>query len=274
MATSPSSPRLPTAWLAARLIAHPRWHPPVGNRACAMHPFLRAEDRCDRCGQPFCAACLQTIERWRICSACLAWLLQERRGLTWRERWQRQPEFRTGILATVAIAVVATVVIVLAGGVLGPSAASTAGATQRSACLERYPSRSRLYILGGTSLSEAVPATVELRNCGFRPGERFSAEARIDGAMNVRGVHNLLVGGAGGRASAEGEVRATIAIPSHAQFPYPGQFDLHLRVVGEQGSVATRDMHGGEGVLPVSGPCPPAPNPCQSGQGRPPTNPD
>lgn len=274
MAVSPSSPKLPANWLAPRLIARPRWHPPVGNRACDVHPFVRAVDRCDRCGHPFCAACLQTLQRWRICTACLAWLHQERRGLTWRERWQRRPEVRAGILAALAIATVAAVVVLLAAGVLGQPAASTAAAAQRSACLEHYPDRGRLYILGGTSLSESVPATVELRNCGFQSGERFTAEARIDGFTNGHGVRNLLVGSASGRATAEGEVRVTIAIPSHQQFPYPGAFDLHLRVVGEQGSLASRDVHAGEIVVPVSGPCPPAPYPCQPGLGRPATEPN
>ncbi|MGI8916533.1 MAG: hypothetical protein ACR2JY_22635 [Chloroflexota bacterium] len=74
MVTSPGSHKLPANWLA----------PPVGNRACDVHPFVRAEDHCDRCGYPFCAVCLPTAERWRICTARLVCLQRERRGLAWR----------------------------------------------------------------------------------------------------------------------------------------------------------------------------------------------
>jgi hypothetical protein len=263
-------------WLAARLIARPRWHPPVGNRACSVHPFLRATDRCDRCGQPFCAACLQHVERWRICRECLAQLTQERTGPTLAVRRDRWRQTRPSLLAALVIGLVLTAIIVLATGVLGHAGApgTVAGAAQRSGCLEQYSDRGRLYVLGGFSLSESVPTSVTLRNCAFQPGESFQIEARIDGAMNEHGVHNLLVGGASGRADAEGELMATVAIPSHAVFAYPGAFDLHLRAVGKQGSIASRDLHGGERVVPAGSPCPSAPRACPPGYGRPAKSPN
>ncbi|MGI8913787.1 MAG: hypothetical protein ACR2JY_08385 [Chloroflexota bacterium] len=271
--------RLTADCLAPRLIARPRWHPPVGNRACNVHPFLRATDRCDRCGQPFCATCMQHVERWRICRDCLTWLIQERTGPTAPVRQDRWRQARPSLLAALAIGLVLTATITLATGVLGQadSTSTVAGAAQRSGCLEQYPDRGRLYVLAGVSLSESVPATIELRNCGFQPGERFQVEARIDGARrDYHGVRNLLVGSVTGQADQEGAVHATVTIPSHDTFIYPGAFDLHLRASGEQGSVASRDIHGGEIVVPFAtvGPCPPAPQPCPPGYGRPASSPD
>jgi hypothetical protein len=272
----PSDRILTADWLAARLIARPRWHPPVGNRACSVHPFLRATDRCDRCGQPFCADCLQHVARWRICRDCLAWLIRERSGPSPAVRRDRWREARPSVLAALVIGLVLTAIIVLATGVLGQADApgTVAGAGQRSGCLEQYPDRGRLYVLGGFSLSESVPASITLRNCGFQPGESFQVVARIDGAMNEHGVHNLLVGSASGQADAEGQLKATVTIPSHADFPFPGAFDLHLRATGEQGSIASRDLHGGEIVAPAASPCPPAPRACPPGYGRPARSPD
>jgi len=262
--------------LAERLISRPRWHPPVGNRACSAHPFLPAVDRCDRCGQPFCAGCLRHVARWRICRACLALLVQERAGPSPQARQDRRRHMVPSLLAAVVIGLLFAATITLATGLLGAAgrASTVAGTAQRSSCLQRYPDRGRLYVVGGVSLSEPVPATVELRNCGFQPGERFQVDARIDGAMDGHGVRNLLVGSASGPATSEGEIQVTVHIPNHARFPYPGAFDLHLRATGEQGSLASRDIHGGEIVVPVTGPCPPAPQPCPPGRGRPASSPD
>jgi hypothetical protein len=152
----------PAAWLAERLIARPRWHPPVGNRACSVHPFLPAVDRCDRCGQPFCADCLQHVARWRI---------------------------------------------------------------------------------GIGSGAHGLP------------------------------VPTVLAGTVAGRADPQGELRATIAIANRVRSAY-GAFDLHLRATGDQGSLASRDIHGGEIVVPVTSPCPPAPQPCPPGFGRPARSPN
>src|SRR5487761_1172145 len=40
-----------------------------------------------------------------------------------------------------------------------------AGAAERASCLARYPDRGRLYVVGGVSLSEPVPARIVLRTC-------------------------------------------------------------------------------------------------------------
>ena len=269
---------MPAAWLAERLISRPRWHPPVGNRPCSVHPFLRAVDRCDRCGQPFCADCLQHLARWRICRACLALLVQERAGPSPQARQDRRRHLLPSLLATIVIGFLFAGTVALATGLLGRAgrASTVAGAAQRSSCLQRYPDRGRLYVVGGVSLSEPVPATVALRNCGFQPGERFQVEARIGIGSGAHGlpVPTLLAGTITGRADPQGELRATIAIASRIRSAYGGAFDLHLRATGEQGSLASRDIHGGEIVVPVTGPCPPAPQPCPPGFGRPARSPN
>lgn len=268
---------LPTAWLAERLIARPRWHPPVGNRPCSVHPFLRAVDRCDRCGRPFCAGCLHHVARWRICTDCLALLVQERDGPSPQARQDRARRLRPSLLAAVVIGLLFAGTVALAAGLLGLGGATStvAGAARRSGCLEQYPDRGRLYVVGGVSLSEGVPATVELRNCGFQPGERFQVEARIGIGSGAHGrpVPTLLAATVSGQADAQGELRAVIAIPNRVRSAY-GAFDLHLRATGDQGSLASREIHGGEIVVPVTSPCPPAPQPCPPGFGRPARSPD
>lgn len=65
-------------WLAARMLERPRWHVPVVGYRCGEHPERPAQDRCDRCGRPFCADCLKHVRRWRACHACLVTLRRER----------------------------------------------------------------------------------------------------------------------------------------------------------------------------------------------------
>lgn len=45
----------------SELIERPRWHVGVEQRDCRFHPATGAVDRCDRCSEPYCAACLQEV---------------------------------------------------------------------------------------------------------------------------------------------------------------------------------------------------------------------
>ena len=217
------------------------------------------------------------MARWRICQACLALLVQEREGPSPQARLDRRRQLRPSLLAAVVIGLLFAGTVALASGLLGRAgrASMVASAAQRGSCLQRYPDRGRLYIVGGVSLSEPVPAAVVLRNCGFQPGERFQVEARIGIGSGAHGlpVPTLLAATVTGQADPHDELRATINIPNHIRSAY-GAFDLHLRATGEQGSIASRVIHGGEIIGPVTSPCPPAPHPCPPGFGRPARSPN
>lgn len=99
--------RVDRDWLATRMVERPRWHVPVLGHRCSEHAERMAQDRCDRCGRPFCPDCLQHLQRWRVCSACLVTLQRERSFQTIPQRLRRGKA--EGIAAFV-------IVLVFAGG--------------------------------------------------------------------------------------------------------------------------------------------------------------
>lgn len=117
-------------WLAARLLARPRWHVPVTGHMCSEHQERVAQDRCDRCGRPFCNDCLQHVQRWRACGACLATLRRERFLQTFPQRLRRG---RVEFVASVVIVLLLLGVAGLIQHLLGSAAsdASLAAAARR-----------------------------------------------------------------------------------------------------------------------------------------------
>jgi hypothetical protein len=90
-------------WLAVRMLERPRWHVPVVGYRCSEHPERPAQDRCDRCGRPFCHDCLHHLRRWRACHACLLTLQRERLFQSLPQRLRRG--MAEGIAALVIVLV-------------------------------------------------------------------------------------------------------------------------------------------------------------------------
>ena len=166
-------------WLAARLLDRPRWHVPVAGRMCSEHPERAAQDRCDHCGQPYCAACLQAVERWRLCSACLTSLGHERAGQPLRERLRG---FWPALLTTVIFgALFAGGVQVINRGVAGSTTSGNLiGTTDQVACLQKYPDPGKLYVVGGLP-GGFPPAQLVLQNCHVQPHEAVRVVGSIVG---------------------------------------------------------------------------------------------
>lgn len=231
--------RAASQWLETRLIAVPRWHPSAERQPCTIHLATPAVDRCDRCGQPFCAACLQAVERWRICRACLARLERERAGTPLRERLRA---FWPAALAALIVGVLLT------GGMLAinrgtgsmAAGASLAGSAKKIGCLQAYPDRARLYVVGGLPLFGSPPEHLVLENCDFQPGEG----ALVAGGISGYDVHGQpfseKLGPARGEVGDDGVLVVTVAIPTPTRFE--GTYRITLQATGTAGSAAVAHL--------------------------------
>jgi hypothetical protein len=139
-------------WLGSRLIERPRWHVSVERRFCSEHPERPAEDRCDRCGRPFCSACLLNLERWRVCRVCLATLRRERFLQTIPQRLRRG---RTELVAAVLIVLLIIGVAGLIQHLLGDAASDDS-----LAAAAKHVSRAAA-VVPNTELGEAPTLRLE-----------------------------------------------------------------------------------------------------------------
>jgi hypothetical protein len=235
-----------------RLIASARWHRPVDRKSCAVHLATPAVDRCDRCGQPFCADCLTHLERWRVCGVCLARLLRERAGPPLQERWHT---FWPPLLAALIFAAV------LVGGVLAidrgtagaVGAGNLIGTTGQVACLQRYPDPGKLYVVGGLALYGYPPAQLVLTNCHVQPQEAVRVQGSIAG-YDVHGQRfSLPLAPVTAEGGANGVLVVTLPVPDPWRFQ--GSYEIRVMASGHEGSAASAILNA-EGNLaqPKGGP--------------------
>lgn len=174
-------------WLASRLIERSRWRVPVERRPCTRHPELAAEDRCDRCGQPLCAGCLDHLERWRVGTTGLGRLRQERRGTPLR---QRLIGARRDVAALLAIGgLLVGMLVVISRGIgcgggdaaLG-NAAHTIGPkvllAQQMSAPTAIPASLHLQV---PLASASPPAQIVLGGAGFQPDEQVHLTGTLSG---------------------------------------------------------------------------------------------
>jgi hypothetical protein len=225
-----------TEWLAARLIGRPRWHLPVAGRMCGVHPERRGQDRCDRCGQPFCAACLHSVGRWRICAACVTWLGRERAGTPLRERLR---PFWSALVATVIVgALLAGGVMAINRGVDGSTTyGNLIGTTDQVACLQKYPDPHKLYVVGGLPLYGYPPAQLTLKNCHVQPHEAVRVTGSIYGYDKFGQRFSLPLGPVEAEGGANGVLALTLPVPTPWRFE--GSYQMRITATGHEGSAAT-----------------------------------
>ncbi|MGI8913170.1 MAG: hypothetical protein ACR2JY_05155 [Chloroflexota bacterium] len=238
--------------IGSRLIASPRWHPPVNGRRCTIHLATPAVDRCDRCGQPCCADCLRPVQRWRLCDACMTRIARERAGTPLPER-----------LRTFWPALAATLVFgaLFVGGVLminrGASGAipggNLIGTTAQVACLQYYPDPGKLYVVGGLRLFGYPPAQLVLQNCHVQPHEAVRVQGSIWG-YDLHGQRfSLPLGPVTAEGGANGVLVVTLTVPDPKRFQ--GSYEMRITATGHEGSSASAALSA-EGNLaqPTAGP--------------------
>lgn len=223
-------------WLGLRLIESPRWHPPVNGQCCTIHLATAAVDRCDRCGQPYCAGCLQHVQRWRVCNACLSLLNRERAGPPLRERLQA---FWPALAATLVFGVL------FVGGVLainrGTAGATTfgnlIGTADQVACLQHYPDPGKLYVVGGLPFRGYPPAQLVLENCHVQPHEAVRVQGSIAGYDEHGQRFSLRLGPVTAQGGANGVLVVTLPIPDPRRFE--GSYEIRITATGHEGSSAS-----------------------------------
>jgi hypothetical protein len=215
-------------WLAVRMLERPRWHVPVLGYRCSEHPGRPAQDRCDRCGQPFCA------------------------GPPLQERWHT---FWPPLLAALVFAAV------LVGGVLAidrgtagaVGAGNLIGTTGQVACLQRYPDPGKLYVVGGLAMYGYPPAQLVLTNCHVQPQEAVRVQGSIAG-YDVHGQRfSLPLGPVTAEGGANGVLVVTLPVPDPLRFQ--GSYEIRVTASGHEGSAASAILDA-EGNLaqPTAGP--------------------
>lgn len=220
-----------------RLIERPRWHVAVEQRYCHVHPASRAVDRCDRCGEPFCAACLQQVERWRVCAACVAQFRREERAGRLPARLHRM---RREIVAGISILVVLTLVVVGLQALLqsgGSNAdllrsAEIVGSKLHGGAAQQPAATLQVV---GTLSADHPPATLLVVGHGFQPGAAVTLRAEVDGpgallGQTERGQAGVTTLGAViARADGTGAISAQIAVPDAATVPAPYRIQVHAQ---------------------------------------------
>jgi len=234
------------------LIAVPRWHPSAERKPCTVHLATPAEDRCDRCGQPFCVDCLQFVGRWRICSACRIWLEHERAGTPLHERLRT---FWPALLATLMFGAL------LVGGVLainrGTAGATTSGdligTADQVACLQHYPDPGKVYVVGGLPLVGYPPAELVLENCHVQPHEAVRVQGSLSGYDEHGQRFSLPLGPVAAEGGANGVLLVRLDVPDPRRFV--GSYELRITATGHEGSNASAALNA-EGNLaqPTAGP--------------------
>ncbi len=233
-------------WLATRLLDQARWHVPVERRFCSQHAGTLAQDRCDCCGLPFCGACLSHLQRWRVCTNCLAMLRREWILHTLPQRLKRS---RAEIVAGGMLLLGFSGVAALIQHLLGP-AASDAGLARTARGLSGAPSVPEVIAqLGqpalqlkdmhaiGSHTSEQLSTDVQGRN--FRSGEVVHVVLRWRGSQDGGPVVTKAVGPLPVTANADG----TFSVYADFGDALPALPNMALEVdaTGGEGSHATLD---------------------------------
>jgi hypothetical protein len=230
-------------WLATRLLNQARWHVPIERRFCSRHAGTPAQDRCDRCGLPFCDACLSHLQRWRVCTNCLATL---RREWTLHTLPQRLKRTRAEIVAAGMLLLGFISVAALIQHLLGP-AASDAGLAQTA--LSRFgappaqatvpPGQPVLQFAGlyarGDGRREQVRTGVQGRN--FQPGEAVRVTVTWQGSRTGSPVVTEAVGPLSAVAGAAGDF--SVDADFGDALPDLPNSALVARATGSRGSHAT-----------------------------------
>ena len=234
----------------SRLIDKPRWHVGVEQRYCQVHPAFRAVDRCDRCGEPFCSACLQAVDRWRVCTACCRLFQREERSGRLPERLRR---WRGQVLVFVSIVAVLALVTLGMQAILS-GASSNAAMLQSAEVVGNKlhgapaPPLATLHV-EGTLAAAHPPATLVLTGRGFRPGEMVNVLAEVDGSGAIigpteRGQEGVTaLGVVTTTAAKDGTISAHFAVPDADKLPVPYRIQVHAR--GNRGTTADLDLHPG-----------------------------
>ena len=234
----------------SRLIEKPRWHVGVEQRYCQVHPAFCAVDRCDRCGEPFCAACLQEVERWRVCGACLRRFQREERAGQLPERLRR---LRGKVLAALGVVLVLALITIGLQALL--RGASSNGAMLQSAEIVgnklngAAPPRSATLRVEGALAADHPPATLVITGSGFQAGEVVTVKAELDGSgallgPTMRGQEGVTpLGQVTAKADKGGAVNAWIAVHDAAHSPTPYRVQVYAR--GNRGTTAALDLHPG-----------------------------
>lgn len=233
----------------SRLIERPRWHAAVEQRYCQRHPAIRAADRRDRCGEPFCAACLQALERWRVCAACLRQFRQEERADRLPERLRR---LRGEIVAGVSIVLVLALVVIGLQALLRSSAtnadmlhsAEIVGSKLNGA---PAPARQATLQFAGTLSANHSSATIVIAGRDFQAGEDVVVSAEIDGpgallGPTQRGQDGVTaLGTRTVTADHDGAITVQFGVPDAAQLPTP--YRLQVKAQGNHRSTGALDNH-------------------------------
>ena len=240
-------------WLGSRLIEKPRWHLPVERRFCAVHPASRAVDRCDRCGQPFCAGCLQHVQRWRVCHACVNQFAREAQATQLPSRWRRA---RPEVLAAAGVVAVLALLFLVVQAVVG-SAGSNVDAMRSAEIIGGKLNGGATQHVGSLRLTTslagpALPPALPIAGSGFRPGEVVKVTTEIDGpgaligatAPRQEGVHRFAP--VTTRADSRGELTVTVPLPAGTVIP--ATYRLQITATGNKGTIAALDRQGSRTV--------------------------
>lgn len=231
-----------------RLIERPRWHVGVERRYCRLHPATRAVDRCDHCGEPFCAVCLYWVERWRVCAACLHQFQREEHASRLSERLRRlggQVLTVVGIVAVLAL-VTFGLQALLRGTSSNAAMLQSAGIVGNRLHGAPAPPVATLHV-AGTLAADHSPATLVITGSGFQTGEVVTVKAELDGPGALLGstergqVGVTSLGQVTAKADKAGAINAWIAVPEAAHAPTPYRVQVYAR--GNRGTTAALDLH-------------------------------
>jgi len=234
----------------SRLIERPRWHVPIEQRYCHVHPAFRAVDRCDRCGEPFCAACLQEVERWRVCTACCRQFQREERAGRLAERLRR---LRGEVLAAVGVVLVLALVTIGMQALLRSTSSNPAMLQSAEIVGNKLngapPPRLATLQVEGTLAADHPPATLVITGHGFQASEIVTVKAELDGSgallgPTMRGQEGVTpLGQVTAKANKDGAISVWIAVHNAAQSATP--YRLQVYAGGNRMTTAALDLHPG-----------------------------
>ena len=231
----------------SKLIERPRWHVGVEQRYCRLHPATRAVDRCDRCGEPYCAACLDEVERWRVCAGCLRLLQREERARRLPERLRRlRGQVITGIGVLLVLALVTVGLQALLHGASSDATMLQSAEVVGNKLNGAPAARLATLLVAGPLAAAQPPAALDVTGSGFQPGEvvRVSAEIDVAGAIvgpTKRGDAGVTtLGVVTVTAAKDGTITVHFAVPNAAKLSTPYRIQVNAR--GIRGTTGYLDL--------------------------------
>ena len=219
-----------------------------GRKWCSVHLATVAPQRCDRCGKPFCLACLQHFRRSLLCAHCLAELQRARQLRSLPSRLRRVLPAAVAGLVIIAVMVGAfsriqqtlggaasDASLACAGVGLGLEHPDLAAGTPAGHIVTPSPVIRPLHpatlgVVGSTVRPGRL--TVELRGTGFRPDELVCLVGGLSGqGRDHQPRRDSAIGPFGVGAGKEGDFVIAVDFGT-APGGYVGSYAVYITATG------------------------------------------